>query len=435
MSRMNTPPRIAGKVFDGRDSESAAHCLTFESRPVTPDEVRRYRKSYFAEPGARIAHPGLINDLKKIDPLHKFGVSTTGSQHVADVLTTGPSTEYQRINQQKLEANYASHKREPLGVSYSRGHVLPAHMQRPEFAFGISGTFGDSARELLYPSTAFNSKQDEELYKRSHGAVAPGEQTNRQYKWEQTKIVDPTKFRFGVKTISPGTDGVGAAACLNPEMDDVVAKPAIVAKQVEDQRSTMDQLGRPRHLGASSSLSLPPDHVFGVKLSKGDESARGCIQGQYSEDEQQPDRDLGRAVSYGWKNATPETRSFGVPTVRSDIPAPARRSIADGQNYGDDASSKELLYPEEFASSGIQDDEFSQPRERSFLRKLFEEIGYQLPEDLHALIWKDATLNGRHTPRGTASIVEYRDALNRYLAAEDLGQAALTEWRERLETQ
>jgi EF-hand domain-containing family member B len=394
--------------------------------------VRRFRKSYFAEPGARIAHPGLIQDLKAIDPLAKCGVTTTSSQHVADVLTNPASTsDFQRINQQRVEANYASQKREPLGKSYSRGHVLPAQMQRPDFAFGVTGTFGDSARELLYPSTVLNNKQDEDLYKRSHGSLAPGEQKNRQYSWGAAQI-DPTKYRFGDKSVVPGSDGVGAAHCLNPEMDDAVTKQVVTAKQVEDLRSTFDQLGKPRHLGASAN-NLARDHVFGFKPSKEPDNARDCIQGQYSEEEQQPDKDLGRAVNFGWKNTSVETRSFGVPSVRCDIPMPARRSIADAQNYGDDATSKELLYPEEFASSGVRDDEFATPRDRTFVRSLFEKIGYQLQDAHFAMVWKHASLGGKYTPHGCVSIAEFRDALNDYLEAEDNGPAALDTWRQRLE--
>ncbi|KAF1320964.1 hypothetical protein FI667_g12189, partial [Globisporangium splendens] len=439
----NPPPRVrirtnflknawatAGKTLDPKLNDNSASCLTFEARPVTPDEVRRYRKSYFAEPGSRIAHPGIINDLKQIDPLTKFGVTTTGSHHVADVLANAPATEYQRIALAKSEANYASQKREPLGKSYSRGHVLPANMQKPEYAFGISGTFGDSARELLYPSTSFNNKQDEELYKRSHRSVAPGEQKNRDYYWDSAKI-DPKKCRFGVKTGAVGIEGLGASACLNPEMDDTLPRSAITAKQVEDMRSMLDHLGKPRHLGASST-NLPPDHVFGATLKKDAENTWDCIQGHYSYDEQQPDADLGRAVNYGWKNSSAETRAFGVPSIRSDIPLPSKRSIADGQNYGDDCNAKELLYPEEFASSSIQDDEFVQPRDRKQLRDLFEKIGYTLPDNIFTLIWIDATTFGKYTPRGYASVAEFRDALNNYLEADENGQSALQEWKDRL---
>ena len=45
-----------------------------------------------------------------------------------------------------------------------------------------------------------------------------------------------------------------------------------------------------------------------------------------------PDDDLGRTNKYGFRNITKEgdeNRVFGVPTIRYDIPKPARQSVAD----------------------------------------------------------------------------------------------------------
>lgn len=424
-------------MLDPKLNDSAASCLAVESRPTTPEDVRRFRKSYFSEPGSRIAHPGLINDLKAIDPLTKFGVVTTGSQHVSDVIAYGAaSSEYQRIAQAKSEANYASRKREPLGKSLVRGYAMSAAVQKPEFAFGVSGTFGESAKELLYPTTSINNKQDEELYKRSHGSVAPGEQKNSEYRWDSAKI-DPARHRFGVKPAS-GVSGGEVALCLNPEMDDSIPKTVVAAKQVEDMRSTFDHLDKPRHLGATANTPPPPDKVFGVTTRKEEGSAWDCIQGSYSREEQQPDPDLGRPVNHGWRNATSEQRWFGVPTVRCDIPAPARRSMADAQNYGDDASGKQLLYPQMFASYGVADAEFAQPRGQKQLRALFESIGYSLPDDVFELLWSVASRKTMETAGangGEAAVVsvgDFRDALNDYLVAHDAGQQALLEWQDRV---
>ncbi|KAG7390435.1 hypothetical protein PHYPSEUDO_007958 [Phytophthora pseudosyringae] len=430
MSRNNIPPAAGIGPQERRDT--TAHCLTFPDRPRTPDDVGRFRKSYFSEPGSRIAHRGLINDLKRIDPLTKFGVVTTGSEHVPEMLVSGPATEYQRINLAKLEANYASHKREPLGKTYLRGHKLPAQTQKPEFAFGISGTFCESAKELLYPSTSArlqNSQENEALYKRSHGSVAPGEQTNRNYRWEAAKI-DPAKHRFGVKPV--GRDGGEVAEILNPEMNESAVPPAVAPGHLADRRTLYDHLGKPKHLGAADIDNLPSDHVFGVTTQDSD-SAWLCIQGEYSAEEQQPDPDLGRAVNHGWRNATADARLFGIPTIRSDIPAPARRSVADGQNYGDDVSAQALLYPEEFASSGVANSEFAEPRNQKYLRVLFQKIGHTVPDEDFELIWKQATQSVRYTPVGQAGIADYRDALNDFLEAQARGPAALQQWQSRVQ--
>jgi len=45
-----------------------------------------------------------------------------------------------------------------------------------------------------------------------------------------------------------------------------------------------------------------------------------------------PDDDLGRTNKFGFRNITKEgdeNRVFGVPTIRYDIPKPARQSVAD----------------------------------------------------------------------------------------------------------
>ena len=62
--------------------------------------------------------------------------------------------------------------------------------------------------------------------------------------------------------------------------------------------------------------------------------------------------DLSQSHTPGFRNTTNEVRPFGVPTVRSDIPKYARKSIADNQNYGDDVNAQFLLYPGEFTSIG-----------------------------------------------------------------------------------
>jgi hypothetical protein len=62
-------------------------------------------------------------------------------------------------------------------------------------------------------------------------------------------------------------------------------------------------------------------------------NAAKCIHGEPSEKELQPDNDLGRSTKVGCRNVVrkPEdhTRSFGTPTIRTDIPFKERRSVAD----------------------------------------------------------------------------------------------------------
>lgn len=50
-----------------------------------------------------------------------------------------------------------------------------------------------------------------------------------------------------------------------------------------------------------------------------------CLQGGLSEAEQQPDADLGKSVREGWRNINPDSRSFGVPSIRTDVALPKVR--------------------------------------------------------------------------------------------------------------
>merc|ERR1719231_424384 len=97
--------------------------------------------------------------------------------------------------------------------------------------------------------------------------------------------------------------------------------------------------------------------------------------GTYEPEDQEPDSDLGKSMTPGFRNITTETRPFGVPSVRSDIPKYATRSIADNQNYGDDVSAQFLLYPQQFAAMGVDDSEFSCEREKGELIDIFSKGG------------------------------------------------------------
>lgn len=51
----------------------------------------------------------------------------------------------------------------------------------------------------------------------------------------------------------------------------------------------------------------------------------------YPPEQQQPDADLGKSLREGWRNIAPEGKVFGVPSIRTDIPMPTKRSCASTQ--------------------------------------------------------------------------------------------------------
>lgn len=55
-------------------------------------------------------------------------------------------------------------------------------------------------------------------------------------------------------------------------------------------------------------------------------------------------------------------RVCGVPTIRSDIPAPRIRRVNDRTNYGDEANAYGLLFPSVFSQKGVYESDFFKTR-------------------------------------------------------------------------
>jgi hypothetical protein len=61
--------------------------------------------------------------------------------------------------------------------------------------FGVPTIGSESAKEVLYPIDGDKEERPEiaRMYNKTHGNFAPGEQKNRDYKWD----LDTDKHRFG----------------------------------------------------------------------------------------------------------------------------------------------------------------------------------------------------------------------------------------------
>lgn len=79
------------------------------------------------------------------------------------------------------------------------------HTTTGQQAFGIkSASSLEPAKGLIFPQDIDDTVEGQELYKRSHGSFAPGEQRRRGYDWN----VDPEKTRFGAKGDTIAFNGV-----------------------------------------------------------------------------------------------------------------------------------------------------------------------------------------------------------------------------------
>lgn len=372
--------------------------------------MRKWRRSNFIEPGKRVIHPGMQDDFSGgVDPNKIFGTGTAvESDHVEDVWKNPEGeTEFQKAKNLINEKHYKSNKREPLGRTYIRGHTMPSHITGdPSFRHGVKSKKGQTAAEVLNPIEPTEEDiERSKLYIKSHGSYGPGVQKRRNYNWK----VDPGTTVWGDKGKDIALGGMSQAVydVLHGVGDE--PKKTITSKKYDDFQSMKDLLGRCRNLG--HGVPVARDHIFGKAAKRrghNEWDARDCVEGKYSLEEQQPDSDLGKTHTPGFRNCTTEVRRFGCPSVRSDIPKYARRSVADNQNYGDDVNARYLLHPSQFAALEIEDEEFIKPRSKEYIKSMFEDTGYN-EGDFEAL-YASCCLED-----DTCTIDAYRNAYNAWL--------------------
>ena len=124
---------------------------------------------------------------------------------------------------------------------------------------------------------------------------------------------------------------------------------------------TTDHLGRVKNLG-QGQVARGPDYVYGSKSDYTAWNAGKCITGEADDSQRAPDHDLGRSAKPNCTNnirrSEDANRSFGCPTIRTDIPFKVWRSVADYNNYGDEPEAVDLMYPATSTEIGITEMDF-----------------------------------------------------------------------------
>lgn len=378
--RDDVAPRVrpAGRSTTLRE-DSVAQDLQSEiyfPAPSTPTRERRFRRLSHG-PGESHVHHGL-KDQQLPPEEWRYGVRTITGVSVGDCLKAGQKSGVEEYEQSRNERIYDSVKREPLGKSFNRGHSLK---MRPEGFGSPSGTPVDG-KKVIYPTDVPQQDEDTRIqYRQTHNNYLPGERAERNYHWPSA--TQAQGFRFGGAPTN-AAEGAGVRLAMNMDVEDdgSVKRTRVVQKGVEDYRNVAHpKLFKKSHAkqGAEGS-PLGHAHRYGIRSPAGD-SAGSCISGSYSLEEQLPDQDLGRCTKAGRRNMTSERRAFGVPSVRTDIPAPhpSMRSIANETSYGDEVGAAAVLAPQRF-----NDGEFLVRRPRAELEELMREVPLE-NADFHTL--------------------------------------------------
>lgn len=61
-------------------------------------------------------------------------------------------------------------------------------------------------------------------------------------------------------------------------------------------------------------------------------------------------------------------RTYGIPSVRTDLPVPSVKRVSDKTNYGDSSTVRALLNPSVYASHGVHEEHFNCPRTKTEVR-------------------------------------------------------------------
>jgi hypothetical protein len=284
-----------------------ADCLKFDEPQKTPHEVRKYRKSFYNDPGARVVHPGLVDDAiamrEQLDNTI-FGANSEGSNmEVKDVMAHGPQTKMSDYLNERKESIYKSRKNEVLGKPQTYGTQFPDHVKNdPNFAFGGSKQKQpkDTAtcKDLLYPSQPKQNPEDvkraRDLYRISHGNFEAGEQ--RRHGGLHDSGIDVHNYRFGKVDSQGERNGVGNALSGGTTSETIAAQTAsrgsvlhIVPKQLAKYKEqNEDVIGKAKNLGQGGGDRPGQEFAYGVSSDSADVwGAAECVNGAYNEIQQQ----------------------------------------------------------------------------------------------------------------------------------------------------
>jgi hypothetical protein len=231
---------------------------------------------------------------------------------------------------------------------------------------------------------------------------------HRNYDW---KDIDPETHRFGKVLIRNEQYGVRDALSFEEPKTTVGSKRFV---QMKDARG--DPLGRARN-PRGNLRNLPETHTFGHASQRDSWGAKRCIRGDYDVQDQLPDKDLGKTGythsrilrKVRQKDGIDPNRRHGLPSLRSDVPAPAFRSVADTHNYGDEQDAKALLNPSKYAYDGVVVEDFTASREEQEIRAIFDSAGMHCDDQQFAqCVQVAAQLTG-----GALTVDSFRNAFNK----------------------
>ena len=379
----------AGKITTN-PNDSVTTCMQVKNeRPPTPDNVAPYRKSRQAV-GKSVTLKGKAHDPPPPDI--RFGRRNSYNDAALTLIQADTCGLFQRRQQELKESVYATNNAEPLGRTRIVAN-MPEKAKDPDTRFGRVTKTSENSKSVIYPF--HDEGEDEEAasheqYCRTHNSYDAGEQKKRGYNWTDRGI-DPVSHTFGfVKHVE--AEGVKQAMVYGRDV-----KTAIVKKTVEDFKDvSRDELGKPKNQGFANERNLPPNYTYGKKNTDEEWGVKECMALNRVTQEEAVDKNLGKSLKPGFRNDTEGSRTYGVPSVRSDIPKPRNKKVTDSVNYGDDSSAINLICPSKYVTTNVHESvcdtartrhattllqDFLEPVDKEFMRGASQQCGFDLEDD------------------------------------------------------
>ncbi|VDI52397.1 Hypothetical predicted protein [Mytilus galloprovincialis] len=107
--------------------------------------------------------------------------------------------------------------------------------------------------------------------------------------------------------------------------------------------------------------------------------------------------------------STRDYRTYGVPTIRTDIHAPRIRRVDDNKNYGDESDAYGLVNPSIFSRRHVYEKDFLLPRTKEELKSIFHNIGVQMTGEMFEQVYNTAA---KQNPKGHVSVESIRGVID-----------------------
>eukprot|EP01002_Notosolenus_urceolatus_P000273 NODE_1069_length_1593_cov_78.674870_g880_i0.p1 GENE.NODE_1069_length_1593_cov_78.674870_g880_i0~~NODE_1069_length_1593_cov_78.674870_g880_i0.p1 ORF type:complete len:381 (-),score=94.63 NODE_1069_length_1593_cov_78.674870_g880_i0:57-1199(-) len=334
------------------------------------------------------------------DPDRRYGAPLGVGESAAEVIQASGMTNHAKTVLDSVRENtYATHRREPLGRTPVQGNA-PA--QAHQMVHGKASQFDANAKEVIFPTDIPPpTSAPASLGGTAEGSLRkavrhePGQQRNRGYKWDDANV-DIQSHRFGSV---PKPREESAASCLRSldvhlpdEKLNRVDRTEIVPKGLAQRRLLQgDSIGQARLRGTCPSDVLSNSVPRGVKTTKDAGGAAACLRGL--ETDNVVDQSIGKSTRFGFRNDVDTgERSFGVPSIRTDLQKPVNQKVTDFNNYGDGQTAASTVCPSKYAQIGVFEEDFSKPIAKEQMKALSDRTGLLDPEDVDGFneAWEQA---------------------------------------------